>query len=887
MSALPETVFDSDFITVLKSAGPLLTKVFDGDKVEPYGDAKNFSVEKLPVSNIRQLSTLLKQLETQGRRCVIRGDFVGDAAAQSILPPTKPGLYLRKNALYEEVPHHWVMFDIDRYESILFTPATEPVETINDFIASCLPAEFQGASYHWQLSSSAGQPGKEGILKAHIWFWLNIPFTGPELKSWVRHNNLTIDVAPLRKVQVHYVANPVFQNGAVDPVPVRSGLFIGQRDSVDLTIPKSVLSAVETHDSDDVELSDPREKPGLIGAFCRAFPVSRVINEILVDEFVFAEGSDRRVTWLSSEGGSPQGCFTTDDDDYLGNTHNSDPFDGRLANAFDLVRWYKFGHLDQDLDLVTDVFTRPSYRAMLEWAGSLEEVRGEAVEKTTLTRESLADRLLAATSEAELRNEILPEIKSASMEKVDREHLAKLLQGKWRALVGTAMKLADARELVAPERRTLVGAGDSPGWLAPWVYVTDNDKFLNLENKEMVSRSGFDMMHNSLLAGFTDENGITPNASRLCSDLWALPTVTHTAYLPSAAQTFEMLGVRWANLYRPESVPAAVPVLTDEEETLIKLVEEHVRTMFPVEEEANFLLDYLAFNVQCPGTKVRYAPFIHGTFGDGKTFLVELMGRCMGAENVKTINATTLGSDFTGWATGAALICIEEAKLHGHNNWDIVNKLKPYITNNTVEIHAKGRDPFNVPNVTNYMAFSNYADGVPIEQGDRRWVVLASAISTEKAESLEWVSWCNKLFEAMEGREGALRHWLLHRKLSPSFNPNGRAIMTEAKALSIELSKSGLRLAAEDLIEKGTEGVTKDAISCSHFTAALEGAYGEKVHTTSANKILTQLGYKFIGRKWWKNDMRRIWTRQGCQASCLEDAVKILNAAGFDEDFLQ
>lgn len=377
-----------DFLTVLKSAGPKLTKTFDGDKVIPYDLAKNFSIDTFKANDIRTLSSTLEFLGAKTLRCVIRGQFIGEERARPLAPQARRGLYPRTNELFEEVPHHWVMFDIDRYTPMINDPIESPEEAIDEFIHDKLPAAFHEASYHWQLSSSAGRT--PNMLKCHLWFWLKTPYTGPQLKAWTRANELPIDVAPFRKVQVHYTANPVFINGARNPVPRRSGLRKRTVEEVDLVIPQDVIDRGDEHDHEGgesgIDLTDPTQKPGLIGAFCREYPISRVIEELLPEEFEFSVGSDRRVTWLNSGGGAPEGCFVDDEDWYLGNTHNSDPFDNRLANAWDLVRVFKFGDKDRDLTLderaMCSVSELPSHRAMLDWVTTLPGVAAASTAAT-------------------------------------------------------------------------------------------------------------------------------------------------------------------------------------------------------------------------------------------------------------------------------------------------------------------------------------------------------------------------------------------------------------------------------------------------------------------------------------------------------------------------
>lgn len=851
-----------DTITILKSAGPVLTKTFDGDKVVPYDEAKHFSCKSVPVSGLRQLADILARIEREPRRCVIRGEFIGDAAAQSVAPPEKPGLYPRKNELYRDVPHHWVMFDIDKYMPIIWCPVENPAEAIEEFIYDQLPAEFHGISFYWQLSSSAGR--NPGELKAHIWFWFESSYIGTSLRAWVKRNQLPIDVSPFRQVQVHYTAAPLFVNGAIDPVPVRSGLCEGVcGDEVPLTIPEDIVTlAAEASDSGDVEMPDPREKGGVIGAFCRAFTITETINRFLPDHFLFAPGSDRRVTWLGG-GGSPEGAFVTDDDLHLGNTHNTDPLDNRLTNAFDLARWYLFGHLDQDLDLVTDVFTRPSYRAMLEWAETLPEVRSASVVASVATRSGFATAIGAAPDEAALRQTVLPQIREClTLEKADREHLAKMLQGKWRQLLGTTMRISDARDLVAPERSDRDINMDAPSWARPWVFATDKDKFFNLDSGESVTITGFNMMHDRHMRGFMDENGFIPAASNYCKTEWDIETVAGVGYMPGVGSVFDMLGLRWANSYSDRDIPQVPPVLTDAEQGAVDLVKDHLARLFPDERERGVFTSWLAYNTRAPGGKVRWAPFIYGAEGAGKSFFINLLGMVMGPGNVAPLDAGTVcTSDFSGWAVGAAVRCMEEVKLHGHNAHDVTNKLKQFHTNTIIDVHPKGRDPYRAINKTNYLLLSNYIDGLPLEEGDRRYFVLHCAVSKEEAKALTASGYFEALFAAIETFPGAVRKWLLEFDLHPEFQPDGQAPMTSAKQTTISLSKSNIYIAGEELIENGAEGVTKKAISSNCFTAALRDLTGKDIYSNTVHTLLTNLGYTYFGEIKWRKKKHRVWVR--------------------------
>ena len=108
---------------------------------------------------------------------------------------------------------------------------------------------------------------------------------------------------------------------------------------------------------------EPSEKPGLVGAFCRAYSISEVIEEFLADVYTPAQSEDR-YTYVS---GSTYGGVVTYEDKFSYSHHESDPAGGQLCNSFDLVRLHYWGDLDID-QTNTPVNRLPSYKKMVEFA---------------------------------------------------------------------------------------------------------------------------------------------------------------------------------------------------------------------------------------------------------------------------------------------------------------------------------------------------------------------------------------------------------------------------------------------------------------------------------------------------------------------------------------
>lgn len=110
--------------------------------------------------------------------------------------------------------------------------------------------------------------------------------------------------------------------------------------------------------------SDPTEKSGIIGAFCRTYDVYRVINELL--DGVYVPCGDDRYTYAG--GSTTGGAVVYEDGKYLYSHHATDPAGGRLCNAFDLVRLHLFGNRDEDAASDTPANRLSSFAAMSEFA---------------------------------------------------------------------------------------------------------------------------------------------------------------------------------------------------------------------------------------------------------------------------------------------------------------------------------------------------------------------------------------------------------------------------------------------------------------------------------------------------------------------------------------
>lgn len=133
------------------------------------------------------------------------------------------------------------------------------------------------------------------------------------------------------------------------------------------------------------EQADPLTKPGIIGAFCRAYTISEAMEEFL--PAVYAPSAMAgRFDYIPADSAAGVVIYN---EKFAYSHHATDPACGKLMNAFDIVRLHKFHALDDKYPETTPVTKLPSYKAMSDLALQDDKV------KTIITEERKAE----ATSE--------------------------------------------------------------------------------------------------------------------------------------------------------------------------------------------------------------------------------------------------------------------------------------------------------------------------------------------------------------------------------------------------------------------------------------------------------------------------------------------------------
>ena len=199
----------------------------------------------------------------------------------------------------------------------------------------------------------------------------------------------------------------------------------------------------------------------------------------------------------------------------------------------------------------------------------------------------------------------------------------------------------------------------------------------------------------------------------------------------------------------------------------------------------DWFLDWCAYPIQYPGTKMYSAVVVHGrTTGTGKSLVGYTLGSVYGT-NFNKVTNKQLKSSFNTWAANRQFILGDE--ISGTDKRAESDELKAVITQEEIAINTKNVPEYTIPDCINYYFTSNHADAFYIEDKDRRYAILEVTHDDPLPDEfyLSYKEW----------REGAgpaaLFYYLLNRDIS-KFNPAAHAFKTAARARMVVHGRSDL-----------------------------------------------------------------------------------------------
>lgn len=337
------------------------------------------------------------------------------------------------------------------------------------------------------------------------------------------------------------------------------------------------------------------------------------------------------------------------------------------------------------------------------------------------------------------------------------------------------------------------------------------------------------------------------------STLWRVPQVDHVRFMPAKphhAIIPDALGRKGINLYRP-----IIPVRIDGD---VSPFLNHIGALLPDVGDQRILLDYLAHNVQYPGYKIPWAPVIQSLEGAGKGLMKLLMGYAMGEPYVYFPTASELtnsGAQFNHWMRYKTFIVCDEIKVD--DRMDLIEVLKPMLSEERIEVQSKGVDQDLEDNFSNWLFFSNWKNAIPINKNGRRFAIMYSPLQTVADLQARGMDdyYFKCLYDWMKGDNGYplgkaivtdyLMKYPIERGAIPMRAPN-----TSSTSEALLVSQSPIERTLVEAIEDNLQGFRGGWVSSVALQKRLtaSGAVGRRVAPQTLSQVIEGMGYVACGR---------------------------------------
>jgi hypothetical protein len=254
----------------------------------------------------------------------------------------------------------------------------------------------------------------------------------------------------------------------------------------------------------------------------------------------------------------------------------------------------------------------------------------------------------------------------------------------------------------------------------------------------------------------------------------------------------------------------------------------------------NTALGFFATLVQKPGAKIRFAILhVNQHEGTGRGTLFKLLARVLGPHNVMNCDTERLTGRFNGYMMNTQLLIVPEllvsdATESRHHLW---NRVKPLITDDTLQIESKGVDTFVVPNRVNLLLASNHPDAVTVGASDRRLFVWRSNAAARKPGYYRALhAWIDR-----DENVAAVRAYLLAYNAS-NFNPHGNPPKTAARDELIRLSASPIEQFLREALAEGVEPFDCDLVTTNQLYEWLMARGHRPKSPAAVTSMLKRLG---------------------------------------------
>lgn len=259
---------------------------------------------------------------------------------------------------------------------------------------------------------------------------------------------------------------------------------------------------------------------------------------------------------------------------------------------------------------------------------------------------------------------------------------------------------------------------------------------------------------------------------------------------------------------------------------------------------------YLAACVQYPGVKFQWCPLLQGVQGNGKTLFTRCLAYAIGNRYSHFPNAKEIADKFNDWIFGKLFIGIEDIYTQDGKQ-EIIETLKPMLTNERLEIQAKYGNKATRDICANFLINTNHKDGLRKKTDDRRFAPFYTAQQTVDDLKNDHMmgDYFPNMYRWLNKENGyQIVNELLHTWIIPNeFNPATeciRAPHTSSTDSAIVASRGSVEQAIEVAIAEGQLGFRGGWVSSMALDKLLkELRYNKIIPYNKRKDLMLTLGY--------------------------------------------
>lgn len=377
------------------------------------------------------------------------------------------------------------------------------------------------------------------------------------------------------------------------------------------------------------------------------------------------------------------------------------------------------------------------------------------------------------------------------------------------------------------------------------VYVRDQNRIF-VPDGGLLEQRQFKAMYGGFEFSMDTEN------RRTSRDAWEAFTQSQAVRHPKVQQTMFRPDLPSGHVFKYVGKPVVnnyVPVKVDRQPGDVTPFLEHLRRLLPNERDRAILLAYMAACVQHIGVKFQWCPLIQGVEGNGKTLLSRVVAEAIGMQHVATPKATEISAKFNGWVVDCVFAYVEDVYIPEQRR-EVIEALKPLVTNDWQPVERKGVDVTTAYVVLNLMLNSNHRDAIRKTRNDRRFAVFYTAQqeSGDLARDGMDGEYFPKLYGWLKSGGYAIVSEYLHTYPIPDeLNPAGachRAPETSTTGEAIAESLGAVEQEISEAIEQGRSGFAGGWVSSMALETLLKDLRAARaIPPNKRRELMRGLGY--------------------------------------------